>query len=36
LISSFSSNLWSRAFSTLRIFPFSGRIAWKLLSRYLA
>ena len=33
LISSFPSILSNRAFSTLRIFPLSGRIAWKRRSR---
>ncbi len=32
-ISSFSSILWSRAFSTFRILPFIGRIAWNRRSR---
>ncbi len=32
-ISSFSRILCRRAFSTFRIFPFSGRIAWKRRSR---
>ena len=33
LISSCASIFSSRAFSTLRIFPFNGRIAWMFLSR---